>query len=69
VSFQILPIYRAPDGSDTGPTATTCATNADVDRELRRLFTRPRPGLRVVLSDDVTWRRVATYRVKGKKNG
>lgn len=69
MSFQILPIYRAPDGSDTGPTATTCATNADVDRELRRLFTRPRPGLRVVLSDDVTWRRVATYRVKGKKNG
>ena len=67
MSFQILPIYRAPDGSDTGPTATTCATNADVDRELRRLFTRPKPGLRILITDDVTWRQTWTVRPKRKE--
>jgi hypothetical protein len=64
--FSVLPIWTDPaSGTDTGPLATTCRTVAEVEAEVARWLRRPRPGLRVVVSDDLTWRRVMTVRAKG----
>jgi hypothetical protein len=62
--LSVLAVWTSADGTDTGPLATTCRTAAEAEALVKDWLRRPRPGLRVVVSDDVSWRRIMTIRTK-----
>lgn len=70
-NHRVLPIWSDASGSDTGPIAILCATQAAVNDELTRWMRSHgrRPAFRMLLIDDLTFRPVAKYRLRGKANG
>lgn len=64
MSYQVLPVWEGSDHSDTGPVATIHPSMDEALREVHRWISKPRPGLRVIVTDNVTWRKMATYRPK-----
>lgn len=67
MSFQILPIWRGPDNTDTSPIAITCRDMPTVQQEVSEWLRSHggKPDLRVVVTDDLTWRKVMTVRPRG----
>lgn len=68
MTFLILPIWRAPDGTDTGPIAKKARSEthaAELVSEGLATAARARgTNARVLVIDDVEWRTVA--RVKAR---
>lgn len=64
MSLSVLPIWTGYDGADTSTLGVTCRDVADAESEVAKWLDRKLPGMRVVVSDDVTWRRVMTVRAK-----
>lgn len=66
MAFQILPLWRDPSGAETSPIAITCHDMGAVQQEVAEWLRSHggRPDMRVVVTDDVTWRKVVTVRLR-----
>lgn len=66
MALLVIPIWRGSDGHDEGPIYPAAASDVEVgrliDRGLREARHAKGTNVRVLVVDDLTWRRVAVVR-------